>query len=105
MGVEIELRRHKYALLLALLLVAVAIETFNARGAGRLLSDILRTILSVTIWYVVFKRPRERAVMAALVVAFLATGWGRYLTAESHARALSLAEQTVVALSSGARCT
>ena len=98
MGAEIELRQHKYALLLALLFVGVAIETFNAWGAARLLSDISRTVLGIAIWYVVFKRPRERAVMAALVVAFLATGWGRYLAAESLARAISLTEQTVVAL-------
>lgn len=54
--VEIELRQRKYALLLALLLDAVAIETFHAQGAARLLSDMSRTLLGVAIWFVVFDR-------------------------------------------------
>jgi Ion channel len=98
MGAEIELRQHKYALLLALLFVGVAIETFNAWGAARLLSDISRVVLSVAIWFVVFKRPRERAAMAALLVAFLAISGGRHLLGEGLGRALSLTEQTVVAM-------
>jgi len=39
---------------LALLLVAVSIELFNAWVAARLLSDISRAALSVAIWFVAF---------------------------------------------------
>ena len=57
------LRRRKYAVLLALLFIAI--NTFNAQsGAERLRTDALRTVLGVWIWIVVFERPRERATMA-----------------------------------------
>jgi len=95
----IGIRRHKYAVLLALLVVALAIETFGAQsGAERLRSDALRTVLAVAIWIVVFERPRERRIMAAVLFAFLAINWGRYFTAASLDRALSLAHQVTLAL-------
>jgi hypothetical protein len=92
--------RHprKYALLLALLCIALAIETVNARGGERFLSDTFRTVLGIAIWFVVFKRPRERVAMAAVLIAASALNWGRYLTTESLHHTLSLAEQTVLAL-------
>ena len=54
------LSRRKYAALLVLLLVVLAIETFT--GAERLRSDALRAVLTVAIWIIVFDRPRERAI-------------------------------------------
>ena len=93
------LRRHKHAVLLALLFMAIAINTFNAQsGAERLRTDALRTVLGVAIWIVVFERPRERATMAAALLASLAINWGRHLTASSLDHALSLADQVVLTL-------
>ena len=92
------LRERKYAVLLTLLCVALAVETANARGGERFLSDTFRTVLGVAIWVVVFKRPRERVAMAAALVAAAAFSWARYLIAGSLDHALSLADQTVMAL-------
>jgi hypothetical protein len=92
------LRRRKYAVLLALLCIALAIETVNARGSERFLSDCFRMVLGIAIWFVVFKRPRERVTMAALLVAAIALNWGRYFASEGLVRALSLAEQLVLAV-------
>ena len=92
------LRQRKYAALLALLCVSLAVETVSAQGAGRYLSDALGTVLAIAIWFVIFERRRERTTMAVVLVAALALGWGRYLVAETLDHALSLAEQTVLAL-------
>ena len=92
------LRQRKYAAVLALLCVALAVETVGARGAGRYLSDALGTVLAVAIWFVIFERRRERTTMAVVLVAALALAWGRYLVAERLDYALSLAEQTMLAL-------
>jgi hypothetical protein len=97
-ALSVGLRNRKYAVLLALLCIALAIETVNARGGERYLSDFFRAVLGVAIWFVVFKRPRERVVMATLLVAAMALNLGRYFAAESVVHALSLAEQMVLAL-------
>jgi hypothetical protein len=98
-GQMVGLRRHKHAVLLALLFIAIAIDTFNAQsGAERLRTDALRTVLGVAIWIVVFERPRERATMAAVLLASLAINWGRHFTAASLDHALSLADQVVLTL-------
>ena len=96
-GKVVGLRRRKYAVLLTLLLVALAIESINVWGAERILSDVSRTVLGVAIWFVVFKQPRERAAMGAVLFASLAISWGRYLAAASLDHALSLADETVQA--------
>ena len=76
----VALRRRKHAVLLGLLIVALAIETFHAQsGAERLRWDALRTVLGIAIWIVIFERPRERAAMAAILLASLAIDWGQYL--------------------------
>jgi hypothetical protein len=97
-GMWVRLRRRKYAVLLALLCIALAIETVNAQGGERFLSDNFRMVLGVAIWFVVFRRPRERLATATLLVAAIALNWGRYVAAESLVHALSLAEQLVLAL-------
>jgi hypothetical protein len=89
---------RRYALLLALLCIALAIETVNARGGERFLSDTFRTVLGAAIWVVVFKRPREQVAMAVLVVAATVLSWSRYFAAETLDHALSLAEQAMLAL-------
>jgi voltage-gated potassium channel len=95
----VEVRRRKYAALLALILVALAMETFNAQsGTGRLRSDALRTVLDVAIWVAVFRRPRERAAMAAILVTSMALGWSRYFIAASHDQALSVADHLLLSL-------
>jgi len=68
-GMAVVLRRRKYAVLLALLCVALAIETFSARRAERYVSDAVGSLLAFAIWFVVFERRHERAVMAATPVA------------------------------------
>jgi len=91
------LLRRKYFVLFALLCIALAIETVSVRGGERFFSDLFRLVLGVAIWFVVFRRPRERVAMAALLVAATAVNWGRYFAAESFVHALSLAEQLVLA--------
>ena len=89
---------RKYAVLLALLCIALAIETVNVRGGARFLSDTFRLVLGVAIWFVVFKRPRERVAMAVVLVAASALNWGRYLVPETLHRMLAIAEQTTLGL-------
>src|SRR5271165_3902321 len=98
-GQMVGLRRHKHAALLALLVVALAIGTFHAQSdAERLRSDALRTALGIAIWIVVFERPRERVVMAAVLLASLAINWGRHFTTTSLDYALSVTDQVVLSL-------
>jgi hypothetical protein len=93
------LSRRNYAVLLVLLLVVLAIETFNVRsGAEQWRSDVLRALLTVAIWIIVFERPRERATTAAVLVASLLMNWGRYLTVANWDHALSLADQVLLSL-------
>jgi hypothetical protein len=96
---QVGLSRRNYAVLFVLLLVVLAIETFNVRsGAEQLRSDVLRALLTVAIWILVFERPRERATTAALLVASLLMTWGRYLTVANFDHALSLADQVLLSL-------
>jgi hypothetical protein len=84
-------RERKYALLLGLLLVSLAFQSFAARsGSGTILSDSLRTLLSVAILMVVFERPRERAVMALVLTGTLAIAWGRDLSPGSFDHAATV---------------
>lgn len=73
-------RRHRYTVLMVLLLVSIAIQSFDTRhGAAGLLSDAFRTVVTVVIFVVVFERRRERALMAMVLVAILAIAWGATL--------------------------
>jgi len=96
-GIVVELRQRRFAVLLALLCVVLAIESAYARDAEHIVSDVFRSVLAVAIWVVVFKGSRERTMMAALLVAALAIGWGRYFAVTSLDRAISLADQAVAA--------
>ena len=58
-GQVIGIRRHKYAVLLALLVVGLAVATFTAQsGFERLRSDAVRTVLGVATWIVVLTPAR-----------------------------------------------
>ena len=97
-GNSVEQHSRRYAVLLVLLCVALAIESINARGAERFLSDTFRTVLGVAIWFVVFKRRRERVAMAAVLGAASVFNWARYVVPENLDHALSLVEQMTLAV-------
>jgi hypothetical protein len=85
-------RRHKYKALLALLLVSIGIQTYgwHADFAG-VLADMFRTVLSVTIFFVVFRGTRERVPAALLLLLTIAVGWTRHFTGASDSGGLALA--------------
>jgi hypothetical protein len=85
-------RRHKYTVLLALLLASIVIQTYGLHsGFPGLLSDIFRTVLVVTIFFVVFRGTRERMPAALLLLAMVLVGWTRHFTAGSDEGVLALA--------------
>lgn len=85
-------RRHKYQVLLALLLVSIVIQTYGLHaGFVGVLSDAFRTALSVTIFLVVFRGAGERLPAALLLVATVVIGWTRHFTGGSDDGALALA--------------
>src|SRR4029077_15770899 len=98
-GQVVELRRHKHAVLLVLLVIVLAITTINAQSdVERLQTDVLRTVLGVAIWIVVFEHRRERDTMGAVLLACLAFSWGRPFPVASLEHALSLADNLVLVL-------
>jgi hypothetical protein len=85
-------RRHKYKVLLALLLVSIVIQTYGLHtGFVGVLSDIFRSVLSVTIFFVVFRGAGERVPAALLLLATMAVGWTRHFSGASDDGALALA--------------
>ena len=86
-------RGHRYAALLALLLVFVALQSFDARsGAEGTLSNAFRTILGVGILAVVFERRHERMAMAVILASAIAIAWwGRHGSAGNLDSGLSMA--------------
>jgi hypothetical protein len=92
-------RERRYALLLALLLFSLAFQSFATRpGAATVLSDTLRTLLSVAILVVVFERPRERAVMALVLVGAIGIGWVRDLSGGEFAHAATVVFYVLIVL-------
>jgi Ion channel len=93
------LRSHKYAALLALLLVSLAVKSFDARqGAEGTLSDACRTMLGVAMLVVVFERQRERVAMAVIIAPAFAIAWWRHVSGENLDTALSVALSTLISL-------
>ena len=91
------LGKHKYAALLAVLIVSLTIQSFDAQaGAVGTLSDTFRTVLGVSILVVVFERPRERVGMAVILALIVAIGWGRRFSAAGLDHSLSLALHTLI---------
>jgi hypothetical protein len=92
-------RRHKYKVLLAVLLASLVIQTYGVHpGFVGVLSDVFRTALSVTIFLVVFHGARERVPAALLLLATVFVGWTRHLTGDSHDGALALAFTVLLSL-------
>lgn len=84
--------RHKYRVLLGLLIVSVVIQTFGVHaGSIGLLSDVFRTVLTTTIFLVVFAGARERLPTGILLLATIGVGWARSITGGSDGGALALA--------------
>lgn len=77
--------RHKYDVLLALLLVALVIQSAGiASGKQGLLSDAFRSVLTLTMYGVVFWGTRERWAVAAILLPTIALGWARPFLAVGH---------------------
>lgn len=89
------LHRHKYVALLPLQLGELAIQSFSTGG---LLSNAVRTVLVVAIFFVVFGQARERVGMAAVLAVFIAIGWGRGLLGMGFDLTLSLVFNGLMAL-------
>lgn len=93
------LRRRKYAALLALLLVYLAIQSLDAPlGAEGTLADAFRTMLGVAVLVVVFERQRERMAMAVILAAALAIAWWRHVSGGNLDSALSIALSALMSL-------
>jgi hypothetical protein len=85
-------RRHKYKVLLGLLLVSIVIQTYGLHsGFAGMLSDVFRTALVMTIFLVVFRGTRERVPAALLLLATVVVGWTRNFIGAGNEGALALA--------------
>ena len=85
-------RRHKYKVLLALLLVSIVVQTYGLHtGFVGVLSDAFSTVLALTIFVVVFRGARERVPAALLLLATVVVGWTRHFIGGSDEGALALA--------------
>ena len=79
-------------MLLALLLVSLVIQTYGLHaGFAGVLSDIFRTVLFMTVYFVVFRGARERVPAALLLLVTVVVGWTRHFTGASDAGGLALA--------------
>ncbi len=92
-------RKYKFAALLALLLVALAAQSFEGRaGVERTLSDAFRTMLALAILVVVFERQRERVAMAMIVAGAIAIAWGRRVSGANLDTAMSITLSALLSL-------
>lgn len=69
--------RRKYLILILTLVGVLVLESSTSRSA--VASDFFITLISLTVFLVVFKRGRERTVAFAAAAAALALIWSRYL--------------------------
>ncbi len=77
-------RRHKYAVLLAVLLAVVALQSFAiATGSDSIGHDVMLTFLGVAIFLVVFERSALQTVATVFLLTVLSIGWGRHLRVSS----------------------
>jgi hypothetical protein len=95
---DLSLRGRNYGVLLALLCISLAIETFGTRGAERLLFDAFATVLGIAVWAVVFQRPPERGAMVAVFATGAAMSWGRFFVDAGFDHALFLVGQALLML-------
>ena len=92
------LKTRKYTVLLALLLVSLVLETFNASGDWLFFSAAFGTVLIIVVWAVVFEKPRERFRMGVVLCLALILFWFQLLTRSSLDYELTLAEQAARSL-------
>ena len=98
-GMQANGGRHQYDLLLVLLLVSLVIQSAGiASGTRGHLSDAFRTVLTLTMFVVVFWRTRERWWVAAILVPTIVLGWLRPYLAASHEFGVAMAFNLLMAL-------
>jgi Ion channel len=91
-------RRHKYAALLALLLVSLAIQFDAHSGTVRTLSDACRAMVALAILIIVFERRRERLAMAVIVAVAVAIATWRDVSGANLNTELSVALSALISL-------
>ena len=95
----IGIRLHRYALLLALLLLALIVQAIDvSTRTASLLSDVSRTVLGVTVLFVVFERPRERIAMAVVLAIVMAIAWSPHFLSGNLGRGSSIALHALTVL-------
>lgn len=84
-------RRHKYKVLLALLLLSIVVQTYGLRsGWAGMASDLFRTLLGLTIFVVVFRDAREHWLAGVVLASAVGIGWVRQFTGGADDGALAL---------------
>jgi hypothetical protein len=85
------LRERKHLVLLLTLVSTIVVQPL-ARGflAGLVLYDVLRTLLVLTVFFIVFQRGRDRLVSLVIGLPVLAGGWAPYLLPDSFETALGV---------------
>ena len=85
------LRERKHLVLLLTLVSTIVVQPL-ARGflAGLVLYDVLRTLLVLTVFFIVFQRGRDRLVSLVIGLPVLAGGWAPYLLPDSFGTALGV---------------
>jgi hypothetical protein len=78
------LRRHKYAILLAVLLGVALLESFSQRLLHPLLSDLAMMTTTVLVFLVVFQRRADRLVASTALVTAAGTFAARYVLSGSY---------------------
>jgi hypothetical protein len=78
--------KRRYLILILTLVGVLVLESSTRRSAA--VSDFLITLISLTVFLVVFKRGRERTVAFATAAAALALIWSRYLPFSVESRPL-----------------
>jgi hypothetical protein len=93
------LRRHKYAVLLVVLLTELTVQSFGGaavpEGSWR---DAVATVLGAAIFLVVFEDGPQRRAMAGVLAAFIAIGWTRQGLPAGLDHEISIAYQTLTAI-------
>jgi len=78
------LRRHKYAILLAVLLGVALLESFSQRLLHPLLSDLAMMTTTVLVFLIVFQRRADRLVASTALVTAAGTFAARYVLSGSY---------------------
>jgi hypothetical protein len=78
--------KRKYLILILTLIAVLVVQSSTSRSA--VASDFFITVISLTVFLVVFKRGRERTVAFAAAAAALALIWSRYLPIPVESKAL-----------------